>query len=190
MAMHGSHAIRVGSAADGTRTYLIDLAPEALPPVRGRDLTAAWARARNAAAASARGAPLRLRFRRDDGAVTDLALGDTDACCWAAAVEASAGMASCHGVSVLLRLLALVDLLGRARWTAGLFTLSGGEADLHPALLRAAATTPLTAEAGFDETHFRARIAEFRGPGVECGTARRPAADAVPVTPGAPGVSP
>ena len=30
--------IRVGAAPDGSVTYLVDLPPEALPPVRGRDL--------------------------------------------------------------------------------------------------------------------------------------------------------
>jgi len=34
-------------------------------------------------------------------------------------------------------------------------------ADLHPSLLRAAASAPLTAEARFDETSFRARLARF-----------------------------
>ena len=40
--------IRVAEAASGARTYLIDLPPEALPPVRPRDLHAAWDSARAA----------------------------------------------------------------------------------------------------------------------------------------------
>jgi hypothetical protein len=34
-------------------------------------------------------------------------------------------------------------------------------AELHPSLLRAAATAPLTAEARFDEPGFRSRLARF-----------------------------
>ncbi|MBV9812477.1 MAG: hypothetical protein JO326_06985, partial [Acetobacteraceae bacterium] len=74
-------AVHVGAAADGTLTYLIDLPPEALPPVRLRDLANAWEAARQAAIAAGHGAATwgvaRLfRFRREDGTCTDLALAD------------------------------------------------------------------------------------------------------------------
>jgi hypothetical protein len=60
-----------------------------------------------------------------------------------------------------LRLLALVDLLARVRWADSLCVLQRDGAELHPSLLRAAATAPLTAEARFDETAFRSQLARF-----------------------------
>jgi hypothetical protein len=154
-------AVRVGATADGVLTYLIDLTPESLPPVRGRDLAAAWDAAREAASASLWGAARLFRFRRQDGSFTDIALADQDARCWAGAVDSTVGMNTAHGLSLCLRLLALVDLLSRARWTGGLFTLERDGAELHPALLGAAATAPLTAEARFDETGFRLNLARL-----------------------------
>jgi hypothetical protein len=67
-------------------------------------------------------------------------------------------MHTCYGLSLCLRLLALVDLLARARWAAPLFRLRRGGAEFDPALLRAAATAPLNREARFDETAFRALV--------------------------------
>jgi hypothetical protein len=157
-----SHTVRVdvvsGGAIGGALTYLVDAPPEALPPVRGRDLERAWYAAREAAMAATWGAACGFRFRRADGSFTDLALADRDACCWAAAVDSIAGLRSSYGLSLCLRLLALVDLLARARWAAPLCRLERDGADLHPSLLHAAAATPLTAEARFDEGGFRARL--------------------------------
>ena len=48
-----------------------------------------------------------------------------------------------------------------SRWADPLCLLQRDGAELHPSLLRAAATTPLTAEARFDETGFRSRLARF-----------------------------
>jgi len=90
-----------------------------------------------------------------------LALADRDACCWADAVDRLLGLRSSYGVSVCLRLLALVDLLARVRWADALCALRHDGADLHPSLLRAAASAPLTAEARFDEISFRTRLARF-----------------------------
>ena len=149
--------IRVGQAEDGTLTYLVDRTPDALPPVRSRDLAAAWDAAREAAAGCAWGARRLLRFR-GGGGIVDLALQDRDARCWAGAVDRLAGLQTSHGLSLCLRLLALVDLLGRASWTAGLCELGRDGAELHPALLRAAATRPLTSEAQFDESGFRSAV--------------------------------
>ncbi len=153
-----SPSVRVGLGADGSRTYIVDLPPDELPPVRGRDIERAWYAAREAALASAWGAGRGFRFRRADGSTTDLALADPDALCWARAVDGTVGMGSCYGLSLCLRLLALVDLLARAPWTAALFRLARDGAELDPSLLRAAATTPLTEDARFDEALFRARI--------------------------------
>ena len=61
------------------------------------------------------GAVRGFRFRRPDGSYTDLALADRDARCWAGAVDRTAGLTSSYGLSLCLRLLALVDLLARAR---------------------------------------------------------------------------
>ena len=55
--------IRVGAAADGSLTYLVDLSPEALPPVTRRDLERAWYAARRAALAGQWGA---VRVFRSD----------------------------------------------------------------------------------------------------------------------------
>ena len=151
--------IRIARTRDGTLTYLVDLPPEALPPVRGRDLAAAWDHAREAAADAAWGAARLFRFQRPDGSVTDLALSDEDARCWAGAVDAAVGIGTSYGLSLCLRLLALVDLLGRASWTAGLFQIGRDGATLHPTLLATAAETQLTADARFDETRFRAHLA-------------------------------
>jgi len=152
------HIVRVDVVPGGALTYVVDAPPEALPPVRGRDLERAWYAAREAAMAANWGAVRGFRFRRPDGSFTELALADRDACCWAAAVDRTAGLTSSYGLSLCLRLLALVDLLTRARWAVPLCRLERDGADLHPSLLRAAAATPLTAEARFDEGGFRARL--------------------------------
>ena len=115
--------IQLGHAPDGTLTYLVDHPPEALPPVRGRDLAAAWDAARDAALGDCWGDARRFRFRHEDGSVTDLALRDRDALCWAGAVEHTTGLQTLYGLSLCLRLLALVDLLARVPWTAPLCTL-------------------------------------------------------------------
>jgi len=162
---HAPPTIKVGAAPDGTLTYLVDLPPEALPPVSQRDLAAAWEAARDRAIAaehradSGWGEARLFRFRRADGTWTDLALADRDACCWAGAVDTTVGMNTSYGLSLCLRLLALVDLLAHARWAAGLFTLRRDGAEIDPSVLRAASLTPLTPEARFDEPGFRSQVA-------------------------------
>lgn len=154
-----SHAVQVQARVDGTLTYLIDLPPEALPPVRTRDLAAAWDEARAAAIAERWGVARLFRFRRADGSCTDLALADADACCWAGAVDSSVGMQSSYGLSLCLRLLALIDLLARAPWAGRRLALRRDGAAIEPALLSAAATEPLTGDARFDESGLRDRVA-------------------------------
>ena len=146
--------IQVGTAADGTRTYLIDLPAEHLPPVRRRDLEDAWERARAAALAEHWGGPRLFRFRRPDGGWTDLALADSDACCWASAIDRTVGMETSYGLALCLRLLALVDLLASAPWARERVVLRRDGASLDPSLLAAAARLPLTREARFDQTGF------------------------------------
>jgi hypothetical protein len=151
-------SVRVAVADNGVVTYLVDSQPESLPPVRRRDIAAAWEAARSAAHAEAWGSARLFRFRHADGTVTDLALADADACCWAGAVDRTTGMHTSYGLSLCLRLLALVDLLAREAWAAALVRLSRDGAELDPALLHAAATAPLNREARFDEIRFRALL--------------------------------
>ncbi len=167
-------AVRVQSRPDGATTYLVDVPPEALPPVQRRDLSAAGEAARAAATAADWGSPRCFRFRRGDGGSTDLVLADPDACCWAGAVDRTVGMGSIAGLSLCLRLLALVDLLANARWATALFSVRRDGTEIDGAVLAAAATLPLTQEARFDETGFRAHVAQ----------ARLPAPRAAPYAPG------
>ena len=140
-------------------TYLVEAPPEALPPVRGRDLERAWYAAREAAIAQSWGVIRAFRFRRPDGSHLDLALTDRDARCWIGAVDGTVGLGSSYGLSLCLRLLALVDLLAHASWAWPLCRLARDGAELHPSLLRAAASIPLSAEARFDELGFQAHLA-------------------------------
>jgi hypothetical protein len=102
-----------------------------------------------------------FRFNRPDGSHTDLALADRDAGCWVGAVDRSVGLATTRGLSLCLRLLALIDLLAHAAWARPLFHLARDGAEFHPALLRTAASQPLTQDARFDEAGFRSRLARF-----------------------------
>ncbi|MGE0224467.1 MAG: hypothetical protein AB7F35_03420 [Acetobacteraceae bacterium] len=155
-----SPSISVGAGPDGSVTYLVGVPPEDLPTVQGRDLERAWYAARDAALDQRWGAVRGFRFTRPDGTHTDLALADRDARCWVSAVDRTVGLGSSRGLSLCLRLLALVDLLARAPWARPLFHLARDGAELHPALLRTAASVPLTAEARFDETGFRIRLSQ------------------------------
>jgi hypothetical protein len=140
-------AVQMQMRADGALTYLIALPPEDLPPVRPRDLAAAWDAARAAAT---------------DDSVIDLALADPDASCWAAAVDGTVGLASALGMSLCLRLLGLVDLLATAPWAKTFVSLRRDGAEIDPALLRAAATLPLTRDARLDEISVQAIVAHAR----------------------------
>ena len=153
--------VRAGPGPDGSLTYLVDVPPEALPPVCRRDLERAWYAAREAAIAQSWGAVRGFRFCRPDGSHTDLALADRDARCWVGAVDGMVGIGTSYGLSLCLRLLALVDLLARVEWALPLVRLERDGAEFHPSLLRTAATTPLTHEARFDETRFRTGLPPF-----------------------------
>ena len=152
---HMESAIRIGEGEDGTITYVIPLTPDALPPVRGRDLAAAWDAARDAAIDACWGARRQFRF----SGRLDLALADPDARCWAGAVDRTVGLGSSYGVSLMLRLLALIDLLPRAPWTAGYYDLRRDGAHLDPALLRAVSACRLTPDARLDEHGLRTALA-------------------------------
>jgi len=151
-------SIQVNPGPDGSLTYLIDVPPEDLPPVRGRDLERAWLAARDAAIAHRWGAVRGFRFVRRDGTHLDLALSDRDARCWAAAVDSTLGLHTNIGLSLCLRLLALVELLAQAPWARPWFQLARDGAELHPVLWRTAASVALSADARFDESTFRPRM--------------------------------
>lgn len=178
-----SGAVQVAQAAGGSQVYVVDRPAERLPAVCPRDIARAWEQAHDAARQEA-GGPARLfRFAATaaDEAPSDLVLADSDACCWAAAVDRVSGLATLYGLSLCLRLLALVELLGRARWMAGLFRLRPDGAELDAVLLAAAASCPLGREARFDEAAMRALLPAAAGAPL--------AASAKPALPGAPGVA-
>ena len=97
-------------------------------------------------------------MQAEDGGTLDLALHDRDARCWAGAVEITTGMQTLYGLSLCLRLLALVDLLARARWADSLCRMRRGGAELHPALVRAAATAPVDERRPVRRNRFRAGL--------------------------------
>lgn len=148
-------AIRVAEDASGALAYAIPCPPESLPAVRPAALLAAWDAARAGAAAGCWGPPRTLMFLRDGAEPVVLAIADRDARCWAEAVDRAADLATLPGLALCLRLLALVEVMGRAAWLAGLFDVTAQGVELHPALLRAAAAMPLDAGARFDAEALR-----------------------------------
>jgi hypothetical protein len=140
--------------------YRVTLPPEAMPPVPTRALEQAWDAARaaslsHAPLSQARAAHRRFRFLGPDGKVADFDLDDRDARCWAGAVDRVAGLATLGGISLCLRLLALIDLMATSPWAFGFMTPKRDGARLDRALLRAAARADLTEEARFDEASLR-----------------------------------
>ena len=166
--------VQVAVGRDGTRGYLVALPPPELPPVRARDLEAAWDAARESAVRADWDVPRLFRFRGADGEpATELALADQDACCWAGAVDRTLGLASAYGISVCLRLLALVDLLASAQWAGGLFSLRRDGTRIAPQLWMAAAHLPLTPAGGLDPVRLRDRPGPLACPNlVSTGAAR------------------
>ncbi|HKM64222.1 MAG TPA: hypothetical protein VJY39_17205 [Acidisphaera sp.] len=150
--------VQLRISGDGWLTYAVGCGPAALPPVSCRDLDSAWNAARHAALAGEWGVVRGFRFAEADGEPVDIALADRDALCWARAVDSRLGLQSRYGISVLLRLLALVNLIASASWSHPLCRFSRDGADLDPNLLAAAATEPLNATGQFDERAFRARL--------------------------------
>jgi hypothetical protein len=157
--------IRVARAPDGALTYAVPLPPEHLPAVLPRQLLAAWDLARAAADRRSWGPPRVLLFPRPDGAPTQLAIADRDAGAWAEAIDEAVGLDTIGGLSLCLRLLALVDVLGRVRWLAELFQVTPAGIELHPRLLQAAAVMPLDAAARFDESGLHRLLSRPLPPG-------------------------
>ncbi|PZW51044.1 hypothetical protein C8P66_101261 [Humitalea rosea] len=142
--------VGLAAAADGTLLHALPFPAEALPVVAPARLREAWDAARIAATAEAEGPPRALLFRGTDGATHDLLIADSDARCWAMAVDHLAGLDTTAGIALLMRLLALVDLLARVRFLDPMFAVSAGGTEFHPALLDAAARQPLDAAGRFD----------------------------------------
>ncbi len=140
---------------NGIALYLVGLAPDQLPPVRARDLAAAWDAARAAALDEEWGAARLFRFAPPDAPAFDFALVDADACCWTQAVAATQGLGHAYGISVCLRLLGLVHLLADAAWARPLFSIGRDGTRIAPALLGAVAALGLTADARLDQAAVR-----------------------------------
>ena len=138
----------------GEKLQLISAPPSRLPTVTKRDLEQAWE-----AAQLNKAAPLRFfRFATAGGPPVELLLQDRDAAAWAEAVERSAGLSTPYGISVCLRLLALIALMAEAGWVRAWFALSRDGAKIRPELWHAAALVKLNDSGGFDETDLRALL--------------------------------
>ena len=136
--------------------HLISAPPSALPTVTRRDLEQAWEAAQRSGAAP----PRFFRFVPEGGEPVELLLQDRDAASWAAAVERSAGLSTAYGVSVCLRLLALVAVMAEAGWARAWFVLRRDGAAIRPELWHAAALVTLNDRGGFDEPDLRALLPE------------------------------
>lgn len=148
----------------GEILHLIAGAPPGLPPVARRDLEQAWEAAQIPVEAPP---PRGFHFAVPDGPPVSLLVGDPDAASWAASVESCVGLDTSHGVSVCLRLLALVSLMAQSGWARGWFELRRDGAAIRPELLQAAALAPLSATGGFDETALRALMPKVTAQGLE-----------------------
>ena len=130
--------VRVGRGHDGTLAYAVALGPEDLPPVPARDLEAAWEAARTVQAGEA----VRRVFRFEgEAGPLDVSLGSEAARRWAAGADVVTGLHTCRGVSLCLRVLALVELMAHSPERAS---------SRQPALLRAVAAARLTADGQLD----------------------------------------
>jgi hypothetical protein len=138
--------------------YRVTLPPEEMPPVPTRDLEQAWDAARAAALSPSRGPHRQFSFRGTDGGIATFDLDDRDARLWAGAVDRVVGLTTLGGVSLCLRLLALIDLMATSPWAFGFMTPKRDGARLDRALLRAAARADLTEQARFDEASLRRNL--------------------------------
>jgi hypothetical protein len=140
--------------------YRVTLPPEAMPPVTIRDLEQAWDAARAAALSPSGAAHRQFSFRGADGRIATFDLDDPDARHWAGAVDRVSGLTTLSGISLCLRLLALIDLMANSSWAFGFMIPKRDGARLDRALLRAAARANLTEEARFDEASLRRILPE------------------------------
>ena len=139
----------------GALRHELGVTASALPAVPPSALEAAWEVAHASAEAGLWGPARLIAF--EDG--VEIALTDADAACWAEAMARQGRMSSLSDVALCLRLLALVEVLGRARWLRGMFQITADGAEFHPALLSAAARAPLDATGRFEDAPLRAMLA-------------------------------
>ena len=137
-----SSSVRVASGPAGSLIYRIPIPPEHLPSVAPAADAGHW------------GPPRHLVFARADGSPTEIAIVDADAGAWAEAVDVAIGLGSLEGLALCLRLLALVEMLGREPKLHPFFDLTPEGIEFDHRLLRAAASLPLDAAARFDAAHF------------------------------------
>ena len=166
MAHARSHSVPPSSCVDVLEDgsdrllYRVTLPPEAMPPVTTRELEQAWDAARAAALSPTGAAHRQFSFRGTDGRIATFDLDDRDARLWAGAVDRVSGLATLSGISLCLRLLALIDLMAHSPWALGFMTPKRDGARLDRALLKAAARADLTEEARFDEAVLRRNLPE------------------------------
>ncbi len=139
----------------GALRHQLGVVASALPAVPPSALESAWEAARASAEAGLWGPARLIAF--EDG--VEIALTDADAACWAEAMARRQGLNSLSDLALCLRLLALVEVLGRAKWLRGLFTIAADGAEFHPALLAAAARAPIDATGRFEDGPLRAMLA-------------------------------
>ncbi len=147
--------IRFEAGPGGETVVVIGQPPGQLPIVYRRDLERAWEAARKP---SPRPKPRKFRFEPPGEAAFELNIADADALAWVDAVERRIGLSSLYGVSLCLRLLALVALMGSASWARDWFELRREGARIRPELLRAAAMVRLDESGGFDESALQALL--------------------------------
>ena len=165
--------IRVAQTETGALAYFVPVPPESLPAVAPGDLLRAWNVARHGAVQRQWGSPRFLRFaRRGETDPTEIAIADPDAGAWTEAIDRAFGLDTLTGLSLCLRLLALVEVLARAARLEPFFDVTPAGVDLHPSLLAAAAALPLDQEARFDETTL---IERLRPKALPAGGAANPA---------------
>jgi hypothetical protein len=152
--------IRTEHGRHGEILHLVPYLPAALPSVTKRDLEQAWEAAR-AAALTANSPACQthgFRFLEKTSPPLDLFLTDTDAASWAGAIDSIADLSTARGISICLRLLALFELMATRLWLRKWFSLNRAGLEFHPALLQAAALSPLTPTGGFAETSLQALL--------------------------------
>lgn len=146
--------VRRETAADGTELHLVPLPPDRLPRITRRDLEQAWDAAHDAASGGHDGPRRGFRFAGGP----DVVLHDRDARAWAASVDRIADLSTAHGISVCLRLLGLVALIGDAGWPTRFVRIDRAGLTPDGALLGAAALTGLTDTGALDEMAMRAML--------------------------------
>ena len=139
--------------------HRLDFGPEDLPPISPLDLRRAWRAAHVAAEVGLVMEPGDVEgvsFKHKGGTESRFIFADLDAACWAAAVDRTYDLRTVNGVSLLFRLLALIELMAGASWLRPYFSLTAKDgAALDPALLATAASEPLSKTAAFNALSFK-----------------------------------